>query len=91
MEEIFQYNEIKFDQMMNQLISKIFQDRIDEYLTQIFVANKVSKFENVLAMISLNLSGETEQVFSKIIKNCPIILTQHAFSNYNNSISFYDF
>ena len=91
MEEIFQYNEIKFDQIMNQLISKIFQDRIDEYLTQIFVANKVSKFENVLAMISLNLSGETEQVFSKIIKNCPIILTQHAFSNYNNSISFYDF
>lgn len=91
MEEIFQYNEIKFDETMHQLISKIFQDRIDEYLTQIFVANKVSKFENVLAMICLNLSGETEQVFSKIIKNCPTILTQHAFSNYNNSISFLDF
>ena len=88
--EIFQYDKIKFDELMINLIKKIFNDRMHEYMVQILLSKKISEFDNVLGIICLNLSGETENIFSHVIDNYPIILLQHAFSNYNDEFSHID-
>ena len=42
----------------------------------------MDKRNDVVAGLSLNLSGETEVIFSKVKKNTEMILLQHGFSNY---------
>ena len=82
--------ETNFDLLLkNKIISIIFQ-RLDEYLSQILIAEKVKKMNNVKSIITLNLSGETEKIFSKIQDKTPIILLQHAFANYLEEISYFD-
>ena len=69
---------------------KILRDRLEEYLIQILVSEKLDKFDNVIGAITLNFSGETEKSFSKVIKKFPVTLLQHAFSNYTKSLMFLD-
>ena len=59
-------------------------------MTQILVAESIKNKNDVLGIITLNFSGETEKIFSRIKNNIPIILLQHAFANYTKSISYFD-
>ena len=90
MSNIFSYEGIKFHKIMMDLFIGILRDRLEEYLIQILITKKLDKSENVLGAITLNFSGETEKSFSKVIKKFPIILLQHAFSNYTKSLMFLD-
>ena len=90
MSNIFSYEGIKFHKILMDLFVEILRDRLEEYLIQILMSKKLDKSENVLGAITLNFSGETEKSFSKVIKKFPIILLQHAFSNYTKSLMFLD-
>lgn len=84
----FRYNEMRFEQILIKSFVKILDKRLEEYIIQILVAEKITQWNNVNHFITLNFSGETEQIFSASIKKQPIILLQHAFSNYTDSIAF---
>ena len=71
-------------------LDNILIQRLDEYLTQILVAESIKNKNDVLGIITLNFSGETEKIFSRIKNNIPVILLQHAFANYTKSISYFD-
>jgi len=54
------------------------------------VAESIENADDVLGIITLNFSGETEKIFSRIKNDIPVILLQHAFANYTKSISYFD-
>ena len=84
------YEEIDFNTVIQKKINNILIQRLDEYLTQILVAESIKNKNDVIGIITLNFSGETEKIFSRIKNNIPIILLQHAFANYTKSISYFD-
>ena len=88
MSDIFSYEGIKFHKILMDLFIRILRERLEEYMSQILVSEKLDGFDNVVGGITLNFSGETEKSFSKVIKKFPIILLQHAFSNYTKSLMF---
>ena len=90
MSDIFSYEGIKFHKILMDLFIRILRERLEEYMIQILVSEKLDGFDNVVGGITLNFSGETEKSFSKVIKKFPIILLQHAFSNYTKSLMFLD-
>ena len=90
MSNIFSYEGIKFHKILLDLFIRILRERLEEYMMQILVSKKLDESDNVVGGITLNFSGETEKSFSKVIKKFPIILLQHAFSNYTKSLMFLD-
>ena len=86
----FFYEEIDFNMIIQEKINNILIQRLDEYLTQILIAESIENAEDVLGIITLNFSGETEKIFSRIKSDIPVILLQHAFANYTKSISYFD-
>ena len=84
------YEEIDFNTIIQKKINNILIQRLDEYLTQILVAESIKNKNDVLGIITLNFSGETEKIFSRIKNDIPVILLQHAFANYTKSISYFD-
>jgi len=87
---IFNYEGIKFHKILIDLFIRILKERLEEYMIQILVSEKLDESDNIVGGITLNLSGETEKSFSKVIKKFPIILLQHAFSNYTKPLMFLD-
>jgi len=90
MSNIFNYEGIKFHKILMDLFIRILRERLEEYMIQILVSEKLDESDNIVGGITLNLSGETEKSFSKVIKKFPIILLQHAFSNYTKPLMFLD-
>jgi hypothetical protein len=86
----FVYDEINFNMTIQKKINDILVQRLDEYLAQILVAESIENANDVSGIITLNFSGETEKIFSKIKNDIPVILLQHAFANYTKSISYFD-
>ena len=86
----FVYDEIDFNMTIQEKINNILIQRLDEYLAQILVAESIENANDVLGIITLNFSGETEKIFSRIKNDIPVILLQHAFANYTKSISYFD-
>ena len=86
----FVYDEIDFNMTIQEKINNILVQRLDEYLAQILVAESIENADDVLGIITLNFSGETEKIFSRIKSDIPVILLQHAFANYTKSISYFD-
>ena len=86
----FVYDEIDFNMTIQEKINNILVQRLDEYLAQILVAESIENADDVLGIITLNFSGETEKIFSRIKNDIPVILLQHAFANYTKSISYFD-
>ena len=86
----FFYEEIDFNVIIQKKINDILVQRLDEYLTQILVAESIENANDVSGIITLNFSGETEKIFSRIKSDIPVILLQHAFANYTKSISYFD-
>jgi hypothetical protein len=84
------YEEIDFNVVVQKKIKNILVQRLDEYLTQILVAESIENANDVLGIITLNFSGETEKIFSRIRSDIPVILLQHGFANYTKSISYFD-
>ena len=84
------YEEIDFNVVVQKKINNILVQRLDEYLTQILVAESIENANDVLGIITLNFSGETEKIFSRIRSDIPVILLQHGFANYTKSISYFD-
>ena len=82
--------ETNFDLLLKNKIINIILQRLDEYLLQILIAEKIKKMNNVKCIIGLNFSGETEKIFSRLNEKIPILLLQHAFANYLQSISHFD-
>jgi len=85
--EFFRYDGMRFDHILTELFLNILKERIEEYIIQILVAERMEREKNITDIITLNFSGETEQIFSMINTKYPMILLQHAFSNYTKSIS----
>ena len=86
----FVYDDIDFNMTIQEKINNILVQRLDEYLAQILVAESIENADDVLGIITLNFSGETEKIFSRIKNDIPVILLQHAFANYTKSISYFD-
>ena len=84
------YEEIDFNVIIQKKINDILIQRLDEYLTQILVAESIENANDVSGIITLNFSGETEKIFSRIKSDIPVILLQHAFANYTKDISYFD-
>ena len=82
--------ETNFDLLLQRKIINIIFQRLDEYLSQILIAEKIKNLDCIKGIITLNFSGETEKVFSKIQDKTPIILLQHAFANYLEPLSHFD-
>jgi len=86
----FKYEEINFSYFLQNKLNQLLIQRYDEYLIEILIAESIQSRHDVKSILALNLSGENEKVFSKIEKKIPILLLQHGFSNYTNSISYFD-
>jgi len=86
----FVYDEIDFNMTIQEKINNILIQRLDEYLAQILVAESIENADDVLGIITLNFSGETEKIFSRIQSDIPVILLQHGFANYTKAISYFD-
>ena len=86
----FNIYELKLSSIIKKQIIKILEERLDEYIKQINYFKFLDKRNDIVSSISLNLSGETEKIFSKIKKNTPLILLQHGFSNYHDFNSYSD-
>ena len=86
----FEYDEINFSSFIQKKLNQLLIQRFDEYIMQILIAESIQSQNDVKSIVSLNLSGETEKVFSKVGGKVPILHLQHAFSNYVESISYLD-
>ena len=86
----FNIYELKLSSIIKKRIIRILEERLDEYVKQINYFKFLDERNDVVSSISLNLSGETEKIFSKIKKNTPLILLQHGFSNYHDFNSYSD-
>lgn len=86
----FVYLKIDLTVMLKEKIKNMLIQRIDEYLTTIFIAKSIQSRNDILGVITLNFSGETEKIFLKIGNRFPITHLQHAFANYIKSISYLD-
>ena len=82
--------ETNFDLLLQRKIINIILQRLDEYLYQILIAEKIKNLDCIKGIITLNFSGETEKIFSKVQDKIPIILLQHAFANYLEPLSHFD-
>jgi len=79
----FNFFDVNLSMIIKNLVIKIINERIEEYFFQIECCKFLEKNDNIIAGLSLNLSGETEVIFNEIKKNIKIILIQHGFSNYH--------
>ena len=88
----FEFNiyELKLSSIIKKRIIRILEERLDEYIKQINYFKFLDERNDIVSSISLNLSGESEMIFSKIKKNTPLILLQHGFSNYHDFNSYSD-
>ena len=88
----FEFNiyELKLSSIIKKRIIRILEERLDEYIKQINYFKLLDERNDIVSSISLNLSGESEMIFSKIKKNIPLILLQHGFSNYHDFNSYSD-
>ena len=84
------YEEIDFNVIIQKKINNILIQRLDEYLIQILVAESIKNADDIAGIITLNFSGETEKIFSRIQSDIPVILLQHGFANYTKDISYFD-
>jgi hypothetical protein len=85
MEKIFRIDDISFWNLIKKQILDIYITRIKERLTYILISEKISNNKDFECVVSLNLSGETERIFSNN-KNIISVLLQHAFGNYSKQI-----
>jgi len=85
MEKIFSINNISFWSLIKKQILDMYMTRIKERLTYILISEKLSNNKDFECVVSLNLSGETERIFSNN-KNIISVLLQHAFGNYSKQI-----
>ena len=81
---------LKLSKIIKNQILRILSNRLEDYIQKVNYFKLLDNRSDVIAGISLNLSGETEMIFSKIKKNTPTILLQHGFSNYYNFNSYSD-
>jgi len=86
----FKYDEINFSSFLQKKLNQLLIQRYDEYLMEILVTESIQSRNDIQSILTLNLSGENEKVFSKVVQKHPIILLQHAFANYTSSISYFD-
>ena len=86
----FKYDEINFSSFLQKKLNQLLIQRYDEYMMQILVTESIQSRNDVQSILTLNLSGENEKVFTKIVQKHPIILLQHAFANYTSSTSYFD-
>lgn len=87
---IFVLNGVRFEQHVKKTFLRILEDRIKEYLIGICLAESINKLNDVIGIITLNVSGEIEKIFSLTNQKSPVVLLQHAFANYTQEISYLD-
>lgn len=86
----FDIFDLKLSKIIKNQVLRILDERLEDYIQQINYFKLLDERNDIIAGISLNLSGETEMIFSKIKKNTPMILLQHGFSNYYDFNSYSD-
>ena len=86
----FKYEEIDFTYFFQNKLNQLLIQRYDEYIMEILIAESIQSRDDVQSILALNLSGENEKVFLNLGKKIPTLLLQHGFSNFTNSISYFD-
>ena len=86
----FDYKGINFSSFLQKKLNRILIQRLDEYIMQILIAESIKSRSDIQGILSLNLSGETEKVFSHVQEKIPILYLQHGFANYIESNSHFD-
>ena len=86
----FDYKGINFGSFLQKKLNRILIQRLDEYIMQILIAESIKSRSDIQGILTLNLSGETEKVFSYVQEKIPILYLQHGFANYTESISYFD-
>lgn len=85
MKRIFLIDGISFWELIKEQITNIYLNRIKDRLSYILISEKLGNSKDFEYAVSLNLSGETERIFSNN-KNITSVLLQHAFGNYSKQI-----
>ena len=86
----FDYKGINFSSFLQKKLNRILIQRLDEYIMQILIAESIKSRSDIQGIVTLNLSGETEKVFSYVQEKIPILYLQHGFANYIESTSHFD-
>jgi hypothetical protein len=86
----FDYKGINFSSFLQKKFNRILIQRLDEYIMQILIAESIKSRSDIQGILTLNLSGETEKVFSYVQEKIPILYLQHGFANYIESNSHFD-
>ena len=86
----FDYKGINFSSFLQKKLNRILIQRLDEYIMQILIAESIKSRSDIQGILTLNLSGETEKVFSHVQEKIPILYLQHGFANYIESNSHFD-
>jgi len=86
----FDYKGINFSSFLQKKLNRILIQRLDEYIMQILIAESIKSRSDIQGILTLNLSGETEKVFSHVQEKIPILYLQHGFANYIESTSHFD-
>ena len=86
----FDYKGINLSFFLQKKLNRILIQRLDEYIMQILIAESIKSRSDIQGIVTLNLSGETEKVFSYVQEKIPILYLQHGFANYIESTSHFD-
>ena len=86
----FDYKGINLSSFLQKKLNRILIQRLDEYIMQILIAESIKSRSDIQGILTLNLSGETEKVFSYVQEKIPILYLQHGFANYIESNSHFD-
>lgn len=90
-EKLFTIEGKSFWKTVKDVLFKIYQSRMVEYLELITFSRKFMDSAQISCILSLNTLGETEKSILEISKNkIPSILLEHAGTNYVSDISLYD-
>jgi hypothetical protein len=72
------------------VLLKIYQHRLEDYITLIYFSKNILTKLNITCIVSLNVFGETEKIILSGNPKIPSILLEHGFTNYIPEISMFD-
>ena len=84
LKQIFSINGISFWEIIKKQVISMYLSRIVERLSYVLIAKKLFNEKKFSSILSLNLSGESEKVFTN--SKYTSIMLQHAFGNYSKEI-----
>ena len=79
-----------FWESINDGLLKIYQNRLEDYITLIYFSKNIITKLNITCILSLNVFGETEKIILNGNPDISSILLEHGFINYVPELSSFD-